>query len=457
MESIDVITDGHSQHTESNDIFAAAYKQLESDDEDSDYDWEYEYSKTETETYYLTLDLSTPEVPPTHPPFDDTIRRKTRWLNPSIGRHRRQTPMPPANRTAKTYTLDDRRSPIENGDAEKVSEDEGGRPMALDPDENSTEPKSVQILDLESHLPLVAFDGHVYACSWAENIGTEFLFTPSDVDNVSQLPKLRTLQGNVDLLACSSARLVAKSVKLTPLQNIPQNIAKPRGRDKALIPVGHAASQQRKNQAHFLEKLILAKEKRGELDCVTVNAKPRLPPRKLRALFEEKRSQERARLSKEISRISASAEEKDKAKSRLDEMDREDMEWSNRGESYAKAGRNGGRPKKVPFGLGGGKIAKSTLWSQRNNKGKGKLSDKAHSMSSESPAGRKNGHLASFQSETAFNGDENLLEIDDKRYGKYHNTLNEETFDEELYDIDDEMIYGDDDAPAEDDDIEMLA
>lgn len=49
MESIDVITDGHSQHTESNDIFAAAYKQLESDDEDSDYDWEYEYSKTETE------------------------------------------------------------------------------------------------------------------------------------------------------------------------------------------------------------------------------------------------------------------------------------------------------------------------------------------------------------------------------------------------------------------------
>ncbi|KHJ34567.1 hypothetical protein EV44_g2872 [Erysiphe necator] len=365
-------TQGFSEINQPKDTFSAACIDLHSDEESEKDQWEYEYSNTETETYYLTLDLSTPEVPPTHPPFDDTIRKKTRWLNPSIGRHRRQTPLPPANRTAKIYTLDGRISPDENEILDKASEDEVEKTTHTVSEENDQIPKSVQILDLETHLPIVAFDGHVYACSWAENIGTELIFTPTDVDNSNPLPKLRTLRGNVDLLASSTARLVARSLKLTPLEKNRNQVVKPRAKNKVLIPVGHAASQQRKNQALFLEKLSLAKEKRGEFDSVTINAKPRLPPRKLRTLFEEKRAQQRAELQNEFRRKNASAEEKEIAKMKLEHMDREEAEWEGRGESYTKAGRAGGRPKKVPMGIGDEKIIKSTLWSQRNVKGKGK-------------------------------------------------------------------------------------
>ncbi|RKF58547.1 hypothetical protein OnM2_067051 [Erysiphe neolycopersici] len=365
-------TQEHLQDTQPKDTFAAACIDLPSDEESEAEQWEYEYSNTETETYYLTLDLSTPEVPPTHLPYDDTIRKRTRWLNPSIGRHRRQTPLPPANRTAKIYTLDGRLSPDENETLDKGSEDEVEKITTAASEENDKKPKSVQILDLETHLPIVAYDGHVYACNWAENIGTELIFTPSDAEISSSLPKLRTLRGNVDLLASSTARLVARSLKLTPLEETRNQVVKHRAKNKVLIPVGHGASQQRKNQALFLEKLSLAKEKRGELDNVTINAKPRLPPRKLRTLFEEKRAQQRAELQKELGRKTASTEEKETARMQLEQMDREEAEWAGRGDSYTKAGRAGGRPKKVPIGTGDDKISKSTLWSQRNVKGKGK-------------------------------------------------------------------------------------
>ncbi|SZF01379.1 unnamed protein product [Blumeria hordei] len=346
-------------------------------DDTEELEWEYEYSTTETETYYLTIDLTTPDVPPTHPPFDDTVRKKTRWLNPSIGRHRRQTPMPPANRVAKTYTLDGRRSLVENDDLTKGSDVEREIIAETEITNNPTEMKSVQILDLESNLPIVAYDGHVYACNWAENIGTEFIFSPHAEDGFEPLPKLRTLRGNVDLLASSTARLIAKSVKLTPKQTTRHNIAKPRGRDKVLIPVGHAASQQRKDQALFLERIILAKEKRNEMDSVTINAKPRLPPRRLRSLFEERRSQERTELQKKLKQKTVDEADKEMAKERLKEMDREDIEWKSRVDANSKSGRNGGRPKKVPFGPGSrGKIMKSTLWSQRNVKGKSQCGEK---------------------------------------------------------------------------------
>ncbi|RKF74531.1 hypothetical protein GcC1_084025 [Golovinomyces cichoracearum] len=418
-----------------------------SDDEDDDDQWEYEYSKDETETYYLTLDLSTPEVPPTHLPFDDSIRKKTRWLNPSIGRHRRQTPMPSTNRTAKTYTLDGRVSQDENEPSGKGTDDENENTVfhALEDSKNAS--KSVQILDLESNLPIIAFDGNVYACSWAENIGTELVFTPSDADNSIRLPKLRNLKGNVDLLACCTARLVARTLKLANLQDNRHNAVKIRDKSNVLIPVGHGASQQRKNQAHFLEKLALAKEKLGELDSVTVNAKPRLPPRKLRALFEEKREQERTELRRELDKKTKTAEEIDMIKAHLEEMDREDAEWAGRGESFAKVGRCGGRPKKVPLGSGDRKITKSTLWSQRNTKRKRSSREKALCSSPEDSTTRKKINFGSVSSGINSSCKENMPGIDEiQRHENSYSEDRENFGEEQVYDDDNDLIYGENES-----------
>jgi len=132
---------------------------------------------------------------------------------------------------------------------------------------------TVQISELHSKEPFVLFRGKYYKCQWHSNIGTELLFMKHDPDDPNPLPSLRTLTGDVDLLAASSARIMSREVLLTPKE---KKVRKPRRsrlnvKDLA-IDVGKGASAKRKAQAKFLEELINTKLEMGELDGVTVNA-----------------------------------------------------------------------------------------------------------------------------------------------------------------------------------------
>jgi hypothetical protein len=131
----------------------------------------------------------------------------------------------------------------------------------------------VQICELHSQRPFVLFRGKYYDCQWASNIGTEMLFTKHDPDDLNPLPSLRTLQGDVDLLAASSARIMSKEVNLVPKVQESQKIRHPGLKAKDLaIEVGQGAGRERKEQAKFLEELINTKLAMGELDAVTVDA-----------------------------------------------------------------------------------------------------------------------------------------------------------------------------------------
>jgi hypothetical protein len=131
----------------------------------------------------------------------------------------------------------------------------------------------VQICELHSQRPFVLFRGKYYDCQWASNIGTEMLFMKHDPDDLNPLPSLRTLQGDVDLLAASSARIMSKEVNLVPKVQESQKIRRPGLKAKDLaIEVGRGAGRERKEQAKFLEELINTKLAMGELDAVTVDA-----------------------------------------------------------------------------------------------------------------------------------------------------------------------------------------
>jgi hypothetical protein len=217
---------------------------------------------------------------------------------------------------------------VEEADVDEEDE-EGGEEeeQAADDDDGEVpeRPTKVQILDLDTLNPIVSYDGHVYSCQWAENLGTEMLFIAHD-DNAS-LPILCTLPGNVDLLAMSSARIVPQAVQLQPKEKIPvMDKRKPVVSQVSdlSIPVGHGASMKRKQQARFLEKLMAAKEKKGEEDFVTVLTTTRLSFPKWVTELKAKRQIERNELNYIIKHGQADNEDVLGAKERLKEMDIED-------------------------------------------------------------------------------------------------------------------------------------
>lgn len=137
--------------------------------------------------------------------------------------------------------------------------------------EPTNELDKIQILDLHSDHPIVSYRNHTFSCSWAENIGTEFLFTKRNPN--STLPALRSLPGDVDLLAASSARLISNSATLVPKDRpredkLPEKLV-PR-RANFVLPVGHGAGPARRKQGNFLERMQDIKLRKNESDEVTV-------------------------------------------------------------------------------------------------------------------------------------------------------------------------------------------
>jgi hypothetical protein len=156
-----------------------------------------------------------------------------------------------------------------------------------DHEKEDDEPDSnkIQIMELHSERPMVMFKERYYDCQWASNVGTEMLFIKHDPEDKNPLPILRSLEGDVDLLAASSQRIMATEVIL---EDKGEKNSKAKGKTKKkktkgrrlklkdlAIPVGRGADQERRETAKFLEELIYAKLEKGELDAVTVDVQGR--------------------------------------------------------------------------------------------------------------------------------------------------------------------------------------
>lgn len=227
-------------------------------------------------------------------------------------------------------------------------------------------PHDIQIMELHSKNPIVLYQKQQFECSWSENIGTELLFIKhSDTSNESgELPVVRGLPGEVDLLAVSGVRVVGRPINLRPKEKSSENgpnekiqaeaqipATKPRKNTEHTlpecvhrIPVGMGAKEDRKAQARFLERLSAIKLKRGEHDEVTVNAIPR---KEGRARKEKVHGRNRERNVLHDKRRSEAR--KNLARTRLAEWDTLDAIETGGGENGGKSSNS------VSFGTTNGK------------------------------------------------------------------------------------------------------
>ena len=141
---------------------------------------------------------------------------------------------------------------------------------------------SIQILDLHSDKPLVAYRNTILRGTWMENMGTEMIFSARSPGN--SLPFLRSLPDDVDLLAASRTRIGFSEVDMEPRKETAEAATMTTGeKQKAVedrlrrnggvyVNVFSDKAGDRVPQACFLEDFTAVKRKRGETDEVTIVA-----------------------------------------------------------------------------------------------------------------------------------------------------------------------------------------
>jgi hypothetical protein len=313
-------------------------------------------------------------------------------------------------------------------------------------EEPSTGAAKVQIMGLHTRNPFVSYNGHVFSCQWASNLGTELHFTEHDPE--SSLPVLRKLTGGVDLLAASSARIISNPVILEPK---PDPRAQPeskkrKGKNKEsafLIPVGPTASDQRKGQARFLEKLMEIKEAKGEQDDVTVYTSKRLSRTGWKKHFQDKRNAERKTLQKIVkARKKKDTKKIEDAKVRLAELDREEERMNELEQRWLKESRPMGRGRiRV---LHGDSVAEPSRKRVRVDDSVVDTETPKESLSTPTP------QRWGMDENGGFFGENDVGED----FGRYDEDVEEEMFYEDEYGAED-APGEDEDAPGEDEDTQL--
>ncbi|KAG7119456.1 hypothetical protein HYQ45_015025 [Verticillium longisporum] len=266
----------------------------EAEDED---EWEYEYSSTETETYYMTVDLSIPQFARRWRPIPASTRgghQHKSWTQPSqrkrpaMTHHRldsdeedKDDDLPePEDDDEEDEELEDERG--QGGTSQQHPEaagndgDGGGTGKDAFPGNEEPAVDEIQILDLHTEHPLFGYRNRIFKGSWSRVLGTELIFADQTPDHRGRrLPCLRSLPGEVDLLAASWARMATTEMKVAPKHVADQG--PDRFRDIKLrhgirIPVWGDKTGERKIQTRFLEDLMALKLKKKEKDDVTVYA-----------------------------------------------------------------------------------------------------------------------------------------------------------------------------------------
>ncbi|KAI9836780.1 MAG: hypothetical protein M1819_000945 [Sarea resinae] len=238
-------------------------RRAEADDES---DWEYEYDENETETHYVTLDLSAFTAP-----------AKSKKPAGNAPRHDEPESKPSQSQDGRREDGDDNndREPRE-ATSSRMPQDDVEAPNVRD---------RIQVLGLHTPHPIISYQNRIYQGDWTSTIGTDLLFSkPSSASKDA----LRSGPG-YDLVAASCAKIVGRQVHLVAKEDFRDRrptqleyaqaqetgVAEPARPSAVEIPVPPGASQGRRNQARFLERLMKAKQARGETDSVTIFSKRR--------------------------------------------------------------------------------------------------------------------------------------------------------------------------------------
>ncbi|RVX67357.1 hypothetical protein B0A52_09138 [Exophiala mesophila] len=238
-------------------------------------EYEYEYDTNETETFYVDLDLSS--------------------LNSGQ--------KPTANNSSRS-----RKGPVSSIKKRELSQSvelDEASPNAADPDgddetairaspSGATSVEDVgtglganlEILDINTINPIVAYKGHVFSCTWADVVGTNMFF--SQPQAVPDAQPLRSTD-DYDLIATSRIKLVGQRASL---KNIPvrkrRRLNQEENEEDSATEVKEGRSLgtmyrsnpkvniQLKNQAAFLDRLMDIKQSRGEQDLVRTYADERV-------------------------------------------------------------------------------------------------------------------------------------------------------------------------------------
>ncbi|KAL2757930.1 hypothetical protein ACRALDRAFT_1079969 [Sodiomyces alcalophilus JCM 7366] len=255
----------------------------------------------ELQTYYLTVDFSIPEFsqrPRRIPVSSRGGHQFKNWLGtgsrgvPEMTHHRIGSDDDDDNTDDVPLPEPEDEEEDEEAAGQQTSNREGKLPQTdtVSPGKETEEPPNgpqediladgdeVQILDLHSEHPIFHYRNRIFEGSWARVLGTELLFAeqPSPHDSRS-LPSIRTLPGDVDMLAASWSRIVTTEKKLIPKQSPEsqpeddrfQEIKRAQG---IRIPIWSDKTGERASQTRFLEDLMAVKVKKGEKDRVTVYA-----------------------------------------------------------------------------------------------------------------------------------------------------------------------------------------
>lgn len=156
----------------------------------------------------------------------------------------------------------------------------------------------MQILGLHTRNPIVSYQNQIFSCSWADQIGTELLFThpelapapepepePDSEPRAAQITPLKHTK-DFDLLAANSVKILGRKANLIssagPAGTVPADPSTTSSADGVTSGLGGASTpgppppptrrtgpaSNNTNQARFLDRLISLKQAKGETDPV---------------------------------------------------------------------------------------------------------------------------------------------------------------------------------------------
>lgn len=137
--------------------------------------------------------------------------------------------------------------------------------LDLDPslrvDPNVAPQDRIQIMDLHSENPVVSYRNQIFTCSWYDLLGTDLVF--AFPDECHDIPRLREDDG-FDLISASRVKLMGQKANLISAskEKASRRPAQPQQQSSADVMLPTT------NQGRFLQRLMDAKERKGETDTV---------------------------------------------------------------------------------------------------------------------------------------------------------------------------------------------
>jgi hypothetical protein len=150
----------------------------------------------------------------------------------------------------------------------------------LDTTEAATLPgERIQLLGLHTCNPIVSYHNQIFSCSWADQIGTELVFTHPDAVPDTDYPPLR--QGPAfELLAANSVKILGRKANIISSSGpglVPDNVDTPNSIPTDTDPSGALPAdsagvtlrpETSTHQSSFIQRLQNMKAAQGESDTV---------------------------------------------------------------------------------------------------------------------------------------------------------------------------------------------